>query len=180
LASSIQVKATPANNRFKDALALESETLADISIGGMEELIPPSSVGHLIPSTGHRHGHRDALADSVSPGLDLVGGTPARPSSQASFIRRMAHDEPAILPSSPLMSRNTIMGEESPGPRRAVSWMGVQPPPRQSVEVLATPIKKSISRLDLMQSPVPPHERNQQSKVSIYEKLGWNYDFDDI
>lgn len=181
LASSIQVKATPANNRFKDVLAMKPESFADDPLDGMEELIPPSSVGHLIPSTGHRHGHRDALADSVSPAMDHVGGTPARPSMQTSFIRRMAHEGPAIPPSSPLMSRRATAVNESPVPRSVDSISaGFRSVTKRSDEIMATPVRKSVSRLDLIQSPVPMQEPDQPKRVSIYEKLGWDDDFDDI
>ncbi|KAK9438768.1 DNA replication regulator Sld3 [Metarhizium brunneum] len=181
LASSIQVKATPANNRFRDVLAMKQESFVDVSLESMEEVIPPSSVDHLVPSTGHRHGHRDAFADSVSPGMDLVGGTPARPSLQASFIRRMASDGLAIPPSSPLFSRNTAMVDESPRPQgSAGDTIGFRSLTKPSNDVMATPVRKNVSRLDLIQSPVPMKESDQQRTVSIYEKLGWDDDFDDI
>ncbi|KAG8428467.1 hypothetical protein J3459_003890 [Metarhizium acridum] len=181
LASSIHVKATPANNRFRDVLAMKQESLVDVPLESMEEVIPPSSIDHLIPSTGHRHSHRDALADSVSPAMDLVCGTPARLSLQASFIRRMASDGLAIPQSSPLISRNIGMVDESAGPQSPVEDpTGFRSLTKLSDEVMATPVRKNVSRLDLIQSPVPIKESDQQRTVSIYEKLGWDDDFDDI
>lgn len=178
LASAIQVKATPANKRFKDVLAVKQETSAGFLPEASDEVVPPSSIGHLVPSTGHRHGRRDALADSVSPATDLVSGTPARQSLQASFIRRMACDESTILPSSPLMSRTAALVDESPDPQTTGRvTAGVRP---RSDEVMATPVRKSVSKLDLIQSAVSVQELNPQKKVSIYETLGWDDDFDDI
>ncbi|OAA37227.1 DNA replication regulator Sld3 [Metarhizium rileyi] len=182
-ASSIQIKATPANNRFRNVLAADTASFADISLEGTEDFIPPSSsVGHLIPSTGHRHSHRNALADSASPDTNLVGGTSARASPQASFIKRMAHGGPAIPLSSPLMSRTTrtkvveaMESQYTAGNSMPFGTLTKQQPE----DIMATPVKKHVSKLDFFQSPVLMKGINSQKTVSIYEKLGWDYDFDD-
>ncbi|KAK2612434.1 hypothetical protein QQS21_001538 [Conoideocrella luteorostrata] len=181
LASSVQVKATPANNRFKDVLAVKPESSVDIPLDSTEELVPLSSLGHLVPSTGHRHSHRDALADSVSPAVDYVGGTPIRPSTQPSFIRRVAHDEPKILPPSPLNHRKTALIEDFSQPQSTITASASsQPPIHRTREIMETPVKRSVSRLDLIKSPVPIYEPVRAKQASIYEKLGWDDDFDDI
>ncbi|QPH01037.1 hypothetical protein C2857_005229 [Epichloe festucae Fl1] len=173
LASSIQVQATPANKRFQDVLAIQPESDAGKPLNSTEELIPPSSVGHMVPSTGHRHGHRDALADCVSP---------ARPSTQHSFIRRMAHDEPAMPPSSPLVGNKAASIDDfAPSRSTATASTGARPTSSDGAQgVMATPVKRTVSRLELIQTPVSAHGPNQLNKVSIYDKLGWDDDFDDI
>ncbi|OAQ84344.1 DNA replication regulator Sld3 [Purpureocillium lilacinum] len=65
------VKATPANNRFWDALAAKRETSADCTYERTDELIPPSSIGPLVPSTTSSMGHRDAYVGSTSPAIEL-------------------------------------------------------------------------------------------------------------
>lgn len=182
LASSIQVQATPANKRFQDVLATEPGSDAGKPLNSTEELIPPSSVGHMVPSTGHRHGHRDALADSVAPAMDLVGGTPARSSTQHSFIRRMAHDEPAMPSSSPLVGNKAAnIDDFAPCRSTATASMGARPTsPDGTQGVMATPAKRTVSRLELTQTLLSPHGPNQLNKVSIYDKLGWDDDFDDL
>lgn len=175
LASAIQVKATPTNARFKDALAIEPEAGEDVHLNSTEEVIPPSSIGHLVPSTGPRVGHRDAFMRSASPAAELVGGTPVRPSMRSGFLQRLACEEPAVPPSSPLVRKTT--GPENvmvPGsavkPRGRLSF---STPRREGV--VATPVKRGASRPKPDESAGPAVH-----KVSIYQQLGWNDDLDDL
>ncbi|KAG5966015.1 hypothetical protein E4U58_002627 [Claviceps cyperi] len=157
LAPSIQVKATPANNRFKDALPIKLEsTSTDRPQSNSEDLIPPSSIGHMVPSTEHRHGHRDALADSTSPAMDFLAETPVRASTQHSFIKRLPRND-ETSPTRHSSSRD-VHGDQ---------------------ELMATPIKKSVSKLRFAETPVGGHAARSE-KVSIYERLGWDDEFDDL
>ncbi|KAG6056296.1 hypothetical protein E4U17_002309 [Claviceps sp. LM77 group G4] len=157
LAPSIQVKATPANNRFKDALPIKLESISTgRSQSNSEDLIPPSSIGHMVPSTEHRHGHRDALADSTSLAMDCLAETPVRASTQHSFIKRPPRDDET-------------------SPTRHTSSRGAH----EDQEIMATPIKKSISKLRFAEMPVGGHAARSE-KVSIYERLGWDDEFDDL
>lgn len=176
------VKATPANNRFWDALAAKRETSADCAHERTDELIPPSSIGPLVPSTASSMGHRDAYVGSTSPAIELVGGTPVRPTSQPSFIRRPANEEPAIPPSSPLMERKATSTDafsipgSAAGSRERLDFST----PRKS-EVSATPIKRTAPRPHaISESPGLGEDAHSRKKVSIYQRLGWDDDFDDL
>ncbi|KAG6002547.1 hypothetical protein E4U21_002971 [Claviceps maximensis] len=195
LSSSIQVKATPANNRFRNVLAIKSVSSVDNLPDSTEELIPPSSVGYMIPSTGHRHGRRDALADTSSPraAMDFFGATPVRTSTQRSFIKRLPDGESAAVPvpvpalSTPLRRTNkpALAGgggdhDENQPHRHTSSFMGARPPRYQDEELMATPIKRTVSRPQLFQTPPPGGPSARPSTVSIYDKLGWDDEFDDL
>ncbi|KAG5977432.1 hypothetical protein E4U55_006756 [Claviceps digitariae] len=197
LASSVQVKATPANNRFKDVLALKPESSTDRLLDSTEDLIPPSSIGYMVPSTGHRHGHRDALAETSSPAMDFFGATPIRACTQRSFIKRLPDDELGAMPmlplSPPLCKSNKsarIDGsdddddDEAPLHRHHTSSSTAARPPRPPHEdVPATPIKRNgnISRSQSFQTPPLPGGYSARStELSIYDKLGWDNEFDDL
>ncbi|KAG6042258.1 hypothetical protein E4U41_000002 [Claviceps citrina] len=180
LASSIQVKATPANNRFKDVLAIQTESSAGKPLDdSTEELIPPSSVGHMIPSTGHRHGHRDALADSVSPAMNLVAGTPVRPSTRHSFLKRSVLDGQALGLSPPPPFGDHRDDAHS---RRTAddTSLSARPLPGRAQEVMATPVKRGVSKLELIRTPVSAEHAGRPNRVSIYDRLGWDDEFDDL
>ncbi|KAG5923717.1 hypothetical protein E4U42_004850 [Claviceps africana] len=186
LASSIQVKATPANNRFKDALAMKPESDADGALDSTEELIPPSSIGHLIPSTGHRHGHRDALGLAA---MDFLEATPVRASTRRSFIKRMPDDElAAVPPSSPPLGQSNQPSrshDDRGAPTRhtsssASSSVGARTPSDEAEDLMATPSKRSVPRRQSLETRLPGGPCAQPSTVSIYDKLGWDNEFDDL
>lgn len=110
----------------------------------------------MVPSTEHRHGHRDALADSTSPAMDFLAETPVRASTQHSFIKRLPRDD-ETSPTRHSSSRDAH-GDQ---------------------ELMATPIKKSVSKLRFAETPVGGHAARSE-KVSIYERLGWDDEFDDL
>ncbi|KAJ6446228.1 DNA replication regulator Sld3 [Purpureocillium lavendulum] len=175
------VKATPANNRFRDALAVKGETIADCLHDRTEELIPPSSVGHLAPSTASSVGQRDAFIASTSPATELVGGTPIRPTAHASFIRRPPNEEPAIPPSSPLMERKANTVDAFLIPSSAIKTrerLDFMTPRRNNVAV--TPIKRTAPRPEALSESPGFVEAHPQKTVSIYQRLGWDDDFDDL
>ncbi|ODA82978.1 hypothetical protein RJ55_01487 [Drechmeria coniospora] len=178
--SSSVVKATPANNRFRDVLAEKHEPDEEaMSHDGMEEMIPPSSVCNLVPSTSSRTGHWNAFLGSTPPALELVGGTPIRPSTQPSFIRRPPVAEPAMSPSSPLMDRRMVGGDSLSIPGSAEKPRARQSAARwqQQEHILATPVKRPASRPEPMDGPA---NGPSQHTGSIYQQLGWDDDFDDL
>ena len=176
----VQVKATPANNRFKDVLATPEEGDGQPLLEPAEDLIPPSSVGQVVPSTGHRQSHRDALAPTTSPAMDLVGVTPVKPTQRSSFIRRMAEGTAAPT-SSPLMGKSRLALNELSGLGNVGAASGsLRPPETEANELMATPVKKVAAHLDLGESPVPAPRAAMKPVVSIYQSLGWDDDFDDF
>ncbi|KAJ4235952.1 hypothetical protein NW759_001036 [Fusarium solani] len=167
------VKATPANNRFRDVFASKSETV-DVPMMGTEEVIPPSSMPSMIPSTGLRAGHRDAFRRSPTPDFERIGDTPTKGGSN--FLRRPTKEEDVLPfpPSSPLMERRNVSAADLFAPReqkRRVSFT-----PSRDEGILATPVKamsKSINNVeDQNIAPAKP--------MSIYQQLGWDDDMDDL
>ncbi|KAM0322881.1 hypothetical protein ACHAQA_009223 [Verticillium albo-atrum] len=177
LFQSVQVKATPANNRFRDALADDSGGSAKISTMS----IPPSSAS-MIPSTAQRRSTSDFFGSYSS---SAVKATPSRP--RASAPREAPeHDEPSIPPSSPLMARKPARQTPSvpvttPRPQPRV----VRSPSPTGMHIFDTPVKTATSfslpddeiaatpMAKVATTPAP-------KKASIYEKLGWDDDFDDL
>lgn len=178
-APSIQVKATPANNRFKDVFSTMAEReAAETPLPSREDVIPPSSIGTRIPSTSSRNGYRNAIVQSTSPAApDMVGSTPTKPAA-ASFLRRTNDDGP-FVPPSPLFNRTnhtSAATQGSTGNHLAVPTQG---------HIFATPAKKAAPRLmSVDESPVrQSHDQgqNMEGNKSIYQQLGWDDDdLDDL
>ncbi|SPQ18863.1 8f4586e2-0664-49bf-884a-de2f2ffa8fd7 [Thermothielavioides terrestris] len=113
-ASLVQVKATPANNRYKDVLAAEtskSQPLPSLDI-------PPSSASVVPASTQPRKfAHR--LSHHTQP-AECVNATPVRPTSSipTSGLRQQVQETPGarILPSSPVMARKAAPPPPPPAP----------------------------------------------------------------
>lgn len=171
------VKATPANARFKDVFASKPDIM-DTPLMSTEDVIPPSSLPSMVPSTGLRAGgQRNDFRQSRTPDFERIGSTPTKAAS--SFIRRPAND-PDVLPfppSSPSLERRTVTAADLFNPagvtdrKRKVSFESCRN------EILATPVKaiktKSVEDLEnMIVEPAP------SKPVSIYQKLGW--DDDDI
>ncbi|KAH7162804.1 DNA replication regulator SLD3-domain-containing protein [Dactylonectria estremocensis] len=160
------VKATPANNRFKDMFAAKSETPADVPLMSTEEVIPPSSIPSMIPSTGLRGGRRDAFRFSPSPVIDRIDSTPTKGSS---FLHRLRNDDPELPPLSPLMQRKAL-SEIGPVPgttikeRRKIDFTSLR-----DEGVLANPVNIEIKQ-----------DETLGKSISIYQKLGWDDDLDDL
>ncbi|PON20980.1 hypothetical protein TGAM01_v210159 [Trichoderma gamsii] len=175
LASAVQVKATPANNRFKNMMPVKAESQK--ATESFDEIIPPSSVGPFVPSTGKRPVLRELYNRSPSPVLEAIGDTPIKTSAKPSFIRRPLNEQSAYPPSSPVAQRNTASED-------FVITDSVRKPPRSRPEasgVMETPIKKTTQqRIDLYATPEGKAQESKKKNASIFEKLGWDDDFDDL
>lgn len=171
------MKATPANTRFRDVFAKPHVT--DTPIMSTEDVIPPSSLPSMVPSTGLRGAQRDGFRQSPTPDIERIGSTPTKAGS--SFIRRPRNDEDVLPfpPSSPSLERLTMSAADlfNPGGvtnrKRKVSFTF-----SRNDELLATPVKgmktKNIDMENQAAKPMPA------KSVSIYEKLGWDDDLDDL
>lgn len=174
-ADRVQVKATPMHNRYRDAPAVQSQPAIAFPLSRPADNVPPSSNPSVIPSTAPRRSFRDALQDDPSAAIDTVGSTPAKPAAADRIegtpvkktsvsetpVRQARRPEPSadtILGSSPLMAKRT-----APVPYTG----GV----RNLKEAFKTPVK---ARPEQEEKPVP------EAKVSIYEKLGWDNEYDDL
>uniref|UniRef100_A0A0D2XCT0 DNA replication regulator Sld3 C-terminal domain-containing protein n=1 Tax=Fusarium oxysporum (strain Fo5176) TaxID=660025 RepID=A0A0D2XCT0_FUSOF len=144
-----------------------------------EDVIPPSSLPSMVPSTGLRGAQRDGFRQSPTPDIERIGSTPTKAGS--SFIRRPRNDEDVLPfpPSSPSLERLTMSAADlfNPGGvtnrKRKVSFTF-----SRNDELLATPVKgmktKNIDMENQAAKPMPA------KSVSIYEKLGWDDDLDDL
>ncbi|WYZ42849.1 hypothetical protein EsH8_VI_000548 [Colletotrichum jinshuiense] len=177
LFDAVQVKVTPASNRFRDAFAAESKGSGSIPIPLSS--IPPSSASR-VPSTGPRRGYIDILGSTPSSAIQV---TPVK--RGAPFSDPSPSGEPAIPPSSPLMARKpprapylSVPGSvirKRPDPMRSPSpdvGLPATPCKQRTTDVLgdevaATPMAKSSPPL-------------QEKPKSIYARLGWDDDFDDL
>lgn len=207
LGSSILVKATPANNRFKDAMAAAS--VADTPLPSTEEVIPPSSIG-LVPSTAQKTGggssgspayliggtpvktsSRAGIFDrrpARSTAADVLDATPVRPKRGSTFIRRPANEEPALPPSSPIAER-----------KRAAATNAVFETPAKRTTIASlfeTPVRRPAPRPDddddhlgggggaprgMAKVEEEQSPEKTRKKASIYDKLGWDDDdLDDL
>ncbi|KAF4123906.1 DNA replication regulator SLD3 [Geosmithia morbida] len=188
--SGIQVKATPANHRFKDVMGpkVDRERTPPVAfLPRTDEIIPPSSIGPLAPSTVLRNGHMDVFGSSPA---GIVGQTPVKRPT-ATFLRRPVAEEPAIPPSSPIMSQSTAALEPMDSP--TVPGSVVRPTMRrcgplapEEVTRLAdyeepqTPVKKRLP-LESGQQQQQQQQQQQPTKCgggSIFERLGWDNDDD--
>ncbi|KAG7119198.1 hypothetical protein HYQ45_015228 [Verticillium longisporum] len=176
LFQSVQVKATPANNRFRDALA---EAGGSAKMPAMS--MPPSSAS-MIPSTAQRRSTADFFGSFSS---SAVKATPSRP--RASAPLGAPHDEPSIPPSSPLMARKPARQQLAvpaatparPRPR------AMRSPSPIGAHVFDTPVEAatsfSLPEDEIAATPVMKTAAPAEKKASsIYEKLGWDDDFDDL
>ncbi|EYB27659.1 hypothetical protein FG05_07098 [Fusarium graminearum] len=157
------VKATPANMRFKDVFA-SKPNIMDTPLMSTEDVIPPSSLPSMVPSTGLRGGgQRNAFRQNRTPDFERIGSTPTK--GVSTFIRRPA-DDPDVLPfppSSPCLERRTVSTANLFNPT------GISGRKRKAIKT------KSIEDLETMRVEPEPAK-----SVSIYQKLGWDDDIDDL
>lgn len=181
------VKATPANNRFKDVFA-HGEGIPDTPVHGhhTDEFIPPSSIGPFVPSTGQRNGFRNPMDLNTPRAMDIVGSTPTKRAT-ASFLHR-ADEEPRVPP-SPLARASLQAAAARPLSGNPNTNNRLQPPrTAQGTEnqhysgdhVFATPAKKQKHQ-QVSASPVGQpqlHGQGGEPKISIFTRLGWDDDYD--
>jgi DNA replication regulator SLD3 len=160
-------------------LSMKQESFAEASQWSMEEIIPPSSIGTLIPSTTHRRSHVDALPATASSTLEAIGETPIR-ASTASRIYRQAPDDDLAIPPSPLAGQDEtgedyFAGLESPSrPVRKLDFSA-----SATDRICETPFKKSVARGPILETP-KYEEQGKETKKTIYQQLGWDDDLDDL
>lgn len=146
---------------------------------GMEEVIPPSSVGTLVPSTVSRRSHWDAAPRNTSPSREAIESTPMKPLKYSNVSQQAVGLESAIPMSSPAMDRTWISPDRLPrstspvAPLRRLDFSA-----SRSTMVQESPVKASA--LERM----PPHtsvpQESKGEEMSIYQKLGWDDDLDDL
>lgn len=173
----VQVKATPMHNRYRDTGAVQSQPAIAFPLSrSAAGVVPPSSNPSVIPSTAPRQSFRDALQDSTSPAFDAIGSTPARPAAadrieatpaqraaiSATPVRqrpRAGASAETIPGSSPLMAKRAAPGTYTGGVRNLK-------------EMFRTPVK---TRPEQGEMAAP-----EAKKMSVYERLGWDDEYDDL
>ncbi|OLN95897.1 hypothetical protein CCHL11_04997 [Colletotrichum chlorophyti] len=175
LFDAVQVKVTPANNRFRDAFAADSQGASSIPIPLSS--VPPSSASR-IPSTGPRRGHIDILGSTPS----AIQATPVKRGAPSNALSPA--DEPAFPPSSPLMARKPAKTQHLSAPGSVIREPEPMRSPSPDVGLPATPCKQrtanmlgeEVAATPLAKTAPPPQEKPK----SIYARLGWDDDFDDL
>lgn len=174
----VQVKATPMHNRYRDASGVQSQPAIAFSLSRPgDDVVPPSSNPSVIPSTAPRRSFRDALQDSVSPALDTVGSTPAKPAAagrvEATPLQGGAVSVTPIRQSTrPGPSADTIPGS-SPLMAKRVAPVPYSGSVKNLKDVFRTPVK---ARPEQEETAAPEGRR----KMSVYERLGWDNELDDL
>lgn len=174
-ADRVQVKATPMHNRYRDASTAQSQPAIAFSLSRPgDDVVPPSSNPSVIPSTAPRQSFRDALQDSVSPALDTIGSTPAKPAA-AHRIEGTPLGAVSATPvrqgTRPEFSADTIPGS-SPLMAKRVAPVAYTGGVRNLKDMFRTPVKAR---------PEPEEKAAPEGrKVSVYERLGWDDELDDL
>ncbi|KAI5865118.1 DNA replication regulator SLD3-domain-containing protein [Durotheca rogersii] len=194
------VKATPIGKRSIDVLGNNQRARPQDAKSVEADQIPSSS---LIPaSVPRRRNHEVSFAFDKSPAppssqarADLVQATPSRPSNlKQSFLSVPRVDETPILASSPIpMSRKPSLkgfrdsGIEMPtSPIDEITETPIKPrpPPVSSERLIAvTPIRRvSNQSRAFAESPtaMAKDRGDQRGKLSIFERLGWDDDLDEL
>jgi DNA replication regulator SLD3 len=180
-ASAIQVKATPANKRFRDVLGASVKVLASPILADMEEIIPPSSIGTLISSTAPRRGYWDTAPRSASPSKDTIASTPVKQSKFSDIPQQLTNMESEIPLSSPVMCRNGVTPIRPPfkerddnmGPLRRLNFAA-------SRSSMVYEEKASRSMLENECTTASDNREPVEASRTIYQQLGWDDELDDL
>lgn len=186
------VKATPVGKRYRDVFATNAaHRQTPRSLGAHE---PSSTPFSLIPSSGaKKRNHESAFALENSPSIRSepfaqIEATPVKQSSlRQSFLSVPKRNDEDVLASSPIMSRKSStlsfhdsgigLDElvETPVKPRAV------PIPLDGV-VAGTPMKRRILESTVANSSSDSKKPTAEParKLSIYEQLRWDDDFDEL
>lgn len=145
-ANRVQVKATPANFRFRDVLAADSRSYGSQNIlTARTDLAAIPSSSSMILSTTPRKGFRDDLRDDlaafhIASTPNKVLATPIAAPAGAPFIERPT--DALMLPSSPIMSRKPFAATLPQNYLTAPSAIDVGPSSPILPRLLETPIKQ--------------------------------------
>ncbi|KAL1878524.1 hypothetical protein VTK73DRAFT_7952 [Phialemonium thermophilum] len=187
--SAVQVKATPVNSRFRDALfdrfrASEGKDLADLDV---HDGVPFSSL--MVPSSAGPKKRASSSGTLLRPADDVarpgdVQVTPIRRRSVQATVPSLADDGPFVLSSSPLAARKApasksieAVAENLPPPPRPTSATTTSPPLDDLGVLKETPVKAARP------PPLPGTSREKalstataelSKQLTIYQQLGWD------
>ncbi|KAI0802839.1 DNA replication regulator SLD3-domain-containing protein [Xylaria sp. FL0064] len=202
------VKATPVASRFRDALAKERDSQSSLSQrfdAVAEEQAPPSS---MVPSSAPRKRDREAAFGSepaIHPTLDTlvteqVIATPPKTSAlNRNFLSAPQPDSGVVLASSPVMARKlnqpSFVTKARPatlGHRDGGVVLAETPVKSRNVIVsmddyiTVTPVKRRMldngASVTLSGTETNDTGNNAENrpgrKITIFERLGWDDDYD--
>jgi len=189
------VKATPFGNRYRQAELQPVRPFASL-LHGSDDAPPPSSAS-VIPATAPRPGFRDALGPS--PAVERVEATPARPTSATPKGGLLG-----VFPPSPAKDRVAAGSGRAPLARTRNGFLDTPTADR----IAATPVRRPAASStpaevisatppirnirDMFLTPVKPRVplaakiasakdlEGEKKAVSVYERLGWDNDVDDL
>ena len=108
----MQVKATPANSRFKDVIAAEGQIpRQNQPFNAVGDLVPSSS--SVVPSSTIHRKFANMLGTSsaaANPRVERVQATPSKPASVSKATLQDPQENDNILSSSPIMTRKAGLG----------------------------------------------------------------------
>ncbi|KAL2288066.1 hypothetical protein FJTKL_04218 [Diaporthe vaccinii] len=206
----IQVKATPANYRFKDAVSTSDQrSYGSFHIPAPRMELPAIPSSSVIPSTAPRNGLRDGLEAFHIASTPIANKLQANTVADSAAPLKPTLNDPFTQPSSPLMARR---GAPNTQTHLEIPSIDIFPSSPTLPRLFATPIKQKYSANialvnELVTSTPPgprqtatlfvtpakkaptsappaaeqPNEPSNKPALTIYQQLGWDdYDVDDL
>lgn len=206
----IQIKATPANYRFKDAVsASDQRSYGSFHIPAPRTELPAIPSSSVIPSTAPRNGLRDGLESFHIASTPIASKLQANAVPDSSAPLRPTVNDPFMQPSSPLMARRAAPHTQT---HLDIPSIDIAPSSPTLPRLFATPVKQKSSVRptfvnDIVTSTPPgprqtatlfvtpakkaftsaphvaeqPKEPSNEPALTIYQQLGWDdYDVDDL
>lgn len=175
---SVQVKATPVNNRFKDVIAAENQ-LPRVQQEVVRDEYRPSS-SSIVPSSTAARKLVNIFSSGapVRPSGDSVEGTPAKPPSDLIPPPRPRSHWDVVPPSSPIVARKTEPLGVAGGNKVPTSSPGIDS------MLFETPLKPRSSKATIKDNQMAQKAilGPLENKRDIYQDLGWDGhdDIDDL
>lgn len=206
----IQVKATPANYRFKDAVStLDQRSYGSFHIPAPRMELPAIPSSSVIPSTAPRNGLRDGLEAFHIASTPIANKLQANAVADSAAPLKSTMNDPFTQPSSPLMARRAAPNTQT---HLQIPSIDISPSSPTLPRLFATPVKQKssanmafVNEIVTSTPPGPrqtaalfvtpakkaptsappaaeqPNEPSNKPTLTIYQQLGWDdYDVDDL
>lgn len=206
----IQVKATPANYRFKDAVSTSDQrSYGSFHIPAPRTELPAIPSSSVIPSTAPRNGLRDGLEAFHIASTPIASKLQANAVPDSAAPLKPTMNDPFTQPSSPLMYRRAAPNTQT---HLDIPSIDIAPSSPTIPRLFETPVKQRSSANtayvnEIVNSTPPgprqtanlfvtpakkaptsappvaeqPDESSNRPALTIYQQLGWDdYDVDDL
>jgi DNA replication regulator SLD3 len=169
------VKATPVNDRYKDALAGEKHPPAADHPTPRPDIVPPSSAS-IVPASTLPRKFTNRLSSDASSAIfaDRIQATPARGGTGLGTVEETPQQPGGVLPSSPIMARRAAPQQQPPGPSSTTTAVSNQAQRRAQFlsipkgDEFTIPSSPGPMGLDtLFETPLAPRERNNAAAVAV-------------